>query len=301
MMNKYHESVLLKESINALNIISDGVYVDVTFGGGGHSREILKHIKNGTLIAFDQDSDSLTNTIVTEKKFHIIHRNFRYIQDSLNTLGISKINGLIADLGVSSHQFSDNQRGFSINYDARIDMRMDNRSLTTGKFILNNYSKKNLNRIFRDHADFRNPNSISDQIINFRTNKEIETVFDLKSIFQASIPLKYQNKFFARLFQAIRIEVNDEVNSLKEMLDQTRNILVSSGRIVVISYHSVEDKVVKNFMKYGNLENSLQQDFFGNKLSQFKVLTKKPITPASTEINRNNKSRSAKMRVCEKI
>tara|TARA_Y100000589_G_scaffold125894_1_gene119989 strand:- start:9446 stop:10348 length:903 start_codon:yes stop_codon:yes gene_type:complete len=300
-MNKYHESVLLKESINALNIISDGVYVDVTFGGGGHSREILKHIKNGTLIAFDQDSDSLTNTIVTEKKFHIIHRNFRYIQDSLNTLGISKINGLIADLGVSSHQFSDNQRGFSINYDARIDMRMDNRSLTTGKFILNNYSKKNLNRIFRDHADFRNPNSISDQIINFRTNKEIETVFDLKSIFQASIPLKYQNKFFARLFQAIRIEVNDEVNSLKEMLDQTRNILVSSGRIVVISYHSVEDKVVKNFMKYGNLENSLQQDFFGNKLSQFKVLTKKPITPASTEINRNNKSRSAKMRVCEKI
>ena len=223
MMNKYHESVLLKESINALNIISDGVYVDVTFGGGGHSREILKHIKNGTLIAFDQDSDSLTNTIVTEKKFHIIHRNFRYIQDSLNTLGISKINGLIADLGVSSHQFSDNQRGFSINYDARIDMRMDNRSLTTGKFILNNYSKKNLNRIFRDHADFRNPNSISDQIINFRTNKEIETVFDLKSIFQASIPLKYQNKFFARLFQAIRIEVNDEVNSLKEMLDQTSN------------------------------------------------------------------------------
>jgi len=300
-MNDYHDAVLLKESIKALNINSSGIYVDVTFGGGGHSREILNHLKTGTLIAFDQDGDSLKNVISTKKNFKMINCNFRNIEESLMELGIDKINGLIADLGVSSHQFSDNNRGFSIKYDAQIDMRMDKRLLKTGRFIVNNYTKQDLNRILKEHSDFNKPGVISDHIIHSRSAMPIETVFDLKRIFDGFIPMRYQNKFFARLFQAIRIEVNDEVNALKDMLNQAKNLLDSSGRIVIISYHSVEDKIVKNFMKYGNLNNNYQQDFFGNKINHFKLLTKKPIRPSELELRKNHKSRSAKMRVCEKV
>ena len=231
----------------------------------------------------------------------MINSNFRNIEGSLRELGIDKINGIIADLGVSSHQFSDNNRGFSIKYDAKIDMRMDKRLLKTGRFIVNNYTKQDLNRVLKEHSDFNKPGVISNHIIHSRSTMPIETVFDLKRVFDGVIPMRYQNKFFARLFQAIRIEVNDEINSLKDMLNQAKNLLDSSGRIVVISYHSVEDKIVKNFMKYGNLDNNYQKDFFGNKINHFKLLTKKPITPTELELRRNHKSRSAKMRVCEKI
>ena len=300
-MSKFHEPVLLDDAIKGLKIRPNGVYVDLTFGGGGHSKEILKNLKDGYLIAFDQDQEALRNGKWNNDRFIMINKNFSDLNKELQRLKFCNVDGIIADLGVSSYQFSDNNRGFSLKYNSIIDMRMDKNLKKDGVVVVNKYSRQELGRIFKEHADFKNPTFIVDAIIKHRNKHSINTTFDLKNIFQNSIPEQFHNKFFARLFQSIRIEVNNEIHVLKSMLRQAQELLVPTGRLVVISYHSVEDKVVKNFMKYGNLENSLQQDFFGNKLSQFKVLTKKPITPASTEINRNNKSRSAKMRVCEKI
>ena len=301
MMSEYHEPVLLKESISGLNIKESGIYIDATFGGGGHSREMLSQLKSGRLIAFDQDQDSLKNIIQNDHRFTMINKNFRNLKKSLSEFKIFKIDGLIADLGVSSHQFSDNNRGFSIQYNSTLDMRMDQESFKTGCQILNEYSQEKLNKIFKEYSDFKNPNKISKEIINYRHKQSITTVFDFKNIFQELIPNRYANKFFARLFQAIRIEVNDEINALKDLLNQTKDLLVSSGRIVIISYHSVEDKIVKKFMKYGRFQDSHETDFFGNKSKTFKVLTKKPIVADKMERKMNNKSRSAKMRICEKI
>tara|TARA_B100001250_G_C19794216_1_gene788023 strand:+ start:189 stop:1094 length:906 start_codon:yes stop_codon:yes gene_type:complete len=301
MMSEYHEPVLLKESINGLNIKESGIYIDATFGGGGHSRELLSQLKKGRLIAFDQDQDSLKNIIQNDHRFTMINKNFRNLKKSLSEFKIFKIDGLIADLGVSSHQFSDNNRGFSIQYNSILDMRMDQKSFKTGCQILNEYSQQHLNKIFKEYSDFKNPNKITREIINYRDKKSIATVFDFKNIFQEMIPNRYANKFFARLFQAIRIEVNDEINALKDLLNQTKDLLVSSGRVVIISYHSVEDKIVKKFMKYGRFQDSHETDFFGNQSKTFKVLTKKPIVADKMELKMNNKSRSAKMRICEKI
>ena len=300
-MNKFHEPVLLEKSINGLKIKSDGLYVDATFGGGGHSQEILKHLTSGQLIAFDQDQEAVKNKILGDKRFIMINTNFENLKKELKKLNISTIDGLIADLGVSSYQFSDNKRGFSLKYDASIDMRMNKNSPKDGVFILNKYSREELNRIFKEHADFKNPQSIVNGIIQQREKKSITTTFDFKSIFQNMISKQFQNKFFARLFQAIRIEVNNEINVLKSLLKQAEELLNSEGRLVIISYHSIEDKIVKNFMKYGNLDNSQEMDFFGNQKRVFRVLTKKPVTPSDEEIKLNNRSRSAKLRICEKL
>ena len=300
-MTKYHEAVLLNESIKNLNINPQGVYVDATFGGGGHSKEILKYLSNGKLIAFDQDQESCKNKIKGDNRFQMINTNFRNLKNTLESLGVFSINGLIADLGVSAYQFTNNNRGFSLQYDSTIDMRMDITSIKNGVTVLNNYDRENLNRIFKNHADFKKPNSITSAIIKFRQNKKINTTFDFKSIFKDFIPHSYENKFFARLFQAIRIEVNDEIDSLKELLKQTKELLCPKGRLVVISYHSIEDRIVKNFIKFGNFYNQPEKDFFGQKLNPFNIITKKPITPSRLEIKMNNKSRSAKLRVCEKL
>jgi len=299
-MNEFHTSVLLSESINGLNIKPNGIYIDATFGGGGHSRAIMDNLSTGKLIAFDQDVDAINNKINNDNRFMIINKNFRNLKEELVALNILSIDGLIADLGVSAHHFTNNQRGFSLKYDANLDMRMDHNLATTASDILNNYNRENLARIFREHSDFNSPNFIVNSIINFRQKKTINTTFDFKNIFKKSISKNKENQFFARLFQAIRIEVNDEINSLKELLKQSLEILNPSGRLVVISYHSIEDKIVKSFMKFGHFSNYPCQDFFGNVLSPFNVITKKPITPSKIELKHNNKSRSAKLRICEK-
>ena len=300
-MNKFHESVLLHESIKGLNIHPNGTYVDVTFGGGGHSKQILKMLKHGKLIAFDQDKAALKNKIEGDKRFNIVHKNFRCFKEQLKLIGVSSIDGLIADLGVSAYHFTNNHRGFSLKYDAHIDMRMDTETDKDGVFVLNNYDRNNLTRIFKSHADFKNPKFIVDAIIKSRAKQKISTTFQLKTILTKDSQLELNNKFFARIFQAIRIEVNDEIGALKELLQQSVDVLKPSGRLVVISYHSIEDRLVKNFMKFGNFSNNSNKDFFGRELKLFNVITKKPITPSVEEVKHNNKSRSAKLRICEKI
>jgi len=300
-MNKYHDPVLLVKSIEGLMLKPGGVYVDVTFGGGGHSRELLKCLSGGKLIAIDQDQDAINNKIKGDDRLIMINTNFRNLTETLSSLDIYNIDGLIADLGVSAYHFTDNKRGFSTQYDAVIDMRMNNKMSKKGVDIINSYNAKKLDIIFKEHADFKNPNSITNLIISARQKKEIQTTFDFKNIFNDIVSPKNKNQFFARLFQAIRIEVNDEINALKELLVQSEKLLNPSGRLVVLSYHSGEDKLVKSFMKFGNFNNCSEKDFFGKKLSPFKLITKKPIVPTDLEIKLNNKSRSAKLRICEKL
>tara|TARA_B110000467_G_scaffold117711_1_gene108582 strand:- start:3654 stop:4553 length:900 start_codon:yes stop_codon:yes gene_type:complete len=298
-MNSFHDPVLLQESITGLDIKPNGVYIDVTFGGGGHSKQILNVLLNGKLIAFDQDSEAVRNTIKADSRFTMIHDNFRHIKKALAKRNIISIDGLIADLGVSSYQFSDNNRGFSLKYDAPLDMRMNNKVSKDGVFILNNYNQSELNRIFKNHADFHSPNVISKPIMQARRFNKINTVQDLKDIF-SNVSAIHNIKFLARIFQAIRIEVNQELEALKEMLGQSLELLNPSGRLVVISYHSLEDRLVKNFMKFGNFSGFHEKDFFGNLLTPFEIVTKKPITPTDLELNKNNRSRSAKLRICSK-
>lgn len=298
-MNSFHDPVLLQESITGLDIKPNGVYIDVTFGGGGHSKQILNVLLNGKLIAFDQDSEAIRNTIKADSRFTMIHDNFRHIKKALAKRNIISIDGLIADLGVSSYQFSDNNRGFSLKYDAPLDMRMNNKVSKDGVFILNNYNQSELNRIFKNHADFHSPNVISKPIMQARRFNKINTVQDLKDIF-SNVSAIHNIKFLARIFQAIRIEVNQELEALKEMLGQSLELLNPSGRLVVISYHSLEDRLVKNFMKFGNFSGLHEKDFFGNLLTPFEIVTKKPITPTDLELNKNNRSRSAKLRICSK-
>ena len=300
-MNNFHTSVLLNESINGLMINPNGIYVDSTFGGGGHAKSILNKLKKGRLIAFDQDKAALKNSIKDDLRFIMINKNFRYLKQQLELLGISTIDGLIADLGVSAYHFTDNNRGFSLKYNSSIDMRMDGDIDQNGAHILNTYSRKDLSRIFREHADFKNPKFIVDPIVNSRVQNPINTTFELKDLFPQVIQSENKNKFFARIFQAIRIEVNDELTALKELLQQCLDIIKPSGRLVIISYHSIEDRLVKSFMKFGNFRNSPNKDFFGNPSRPFRIINKKPITPSITELKSNNKSRSAKLRICEKI
>ncbi len=300
-MIEYHEPVLLNDAVKGLQIKPEGIYVDVTFGGGGHSKEILNKITTGRLIAFDQDQDSLINKIKSDNRFTMINSNFRNLQSELLQLGVSKVDGIIADLGVSAYHFSDNGRGFSLRYDSVIDMRMDQNLKQDGRHILNKYNQHNLDRIFREHADFNKPKSITSLIVKARKTKEIITTFDLKEILNSLVNKQNENKFFARLFQAIRIEVNDELNALKDLLVQSKDILMPSGRLVVIAYHSLEDVLVKRFMKFGNFLNFQEKDFFGNTKPIFKLITKKPITPSKIELKNNTNSRSAKLRICEKI
>lgn len=299
-MSEYHDPVLLNECLDGLNLDSKGVYVDVTFGGGGHSRAIVSKLEQGHLYAFDQDDDALKNEI-EDDRFTLINANFRHLKNSLRMYGVKEIDGLLADLGVSSHQFDVADRGFSIRFEADLDMRMDQNSDLNAYKVINEYEQDDLRNILKLYGELKRPGTIARVICEARINKPIETVNELKDLLRSFAPKMQENKFFAQVFQAIRIEVNDELNALKEMLTQAQELLKPGGRLVVISYHSLEDRLVKNLIQKGNFEGELQQDFYGNKLLNFKKVSRKPILPTEEEIQRNNRARSAKLRVAEKL
>ncbi|MFN0275017.1 MAG: 16S rRNA (cytosine(1402)-N(4))-methyltransferase RsmH [Chitinophagales bacterium] len=300
MSNTYHIPVLLHQSIDALLKNENGIYVDVTFGGGGHSREILKRLSTqGKLFAFDQDTDAVENKI-NDARFQLIGENFRYIRKFLRLHGIQKVDGILADLGVSSHQFDEAQRGFSTRFDAQLDMRMNTSQKISAKDIINSYSEKQLQEIFSRYGEIRNAKQLSETIVKNRMAGEIRTTGHLKEIIITVVKGEL-NKYLAQVFQAIRIGVNDEMNALKEMLEASKEVLKPGGRLVVISYHSLEDRIVKNLIKTGNTEGVIEEDFKGNKKKYFQIMTKKPIEPDDTEIKNNPRSRSAKMRIAEKI
>ncbi|MBP7172472.1 MAG: 16S rRNA (cytosine(1402)-N(4))-methyltransferase RsmH [Cloacibacterium sp.] len=296
----YHNPVLLKQSVDALVVNPDGVYVDCTFGGGGHSREILSRLsEKGKLYAFDQDLDALKNTI-SDPRFVLINQNFRFLENSLMMYGVGKVDGILADLGVSSHQFDEAERGFSIRTDAPLDMRMNVMQHLDAKKVVNEYEEEQLADIFYYYGEIREARKLAREMVHARKNKAIVTTQDLKNVF-GYIPAHKSNKFFAQLFQAIRIEVNQELEVLKEMLLQSYRILKQEGRLVVISYHSLEDRLVKRFLKNGMFEGEPERDVFGNYAKAFDLLQSKAIVPDDGEIEENSRARSAKMRVGTKI
>ncbi|MGJ1195445.1 16S rRNA (cytosine(1402)-N(4))-methyltransferase RsmH [Sphingobacterium spiritivorum] len=300
MSNVYHVPVMLKECIDALSIKPDGVYVDVTFGGGGHSREILKHLgPKGRLFAFDQDPDALENTIADER-FTLIHQNFRFLKNNLRLNGVKEVDGILADLGVSSHQFDAADRGFSIRFDADLDMRMDQVSDLDAKKVLNTYAEEDLHRIFGMYGEIMNAKSLAKTVVTARLSAPIETVAGLKEVMRKLVPKGKEHKYHAQVFQALRIEVNKELEALQEFLLQTVSTLKPSGKLVVMSYHSLEDRLVKNFMAKGKFKGEVEKDFFGNEIKPFQVITRKAITASEAELSTNNRSRSAKLRVAEK-
>ena len=297
---KYHRPVLLKESVDALVRNPDGVYVDVTFGGGGHSREILSRLsEKGRLYSFDQDLDALNN-IIDDSRFTLINQNFRFLENSLLMYGITKVDGILGDLGVSSHQFDEAERGFSIRSDAPLDMRMNALQTVNAQMVVNDYDEERLADIFYYYGELREARKLAREVVHYRKNKKIETTEELKKVF-SYIPVHKSNKFFAQIFQAIRIEVNQELDALKEMLEQSLRILNEGGALVVISYHSLEDRLVKKFLKNGMFEEEPERDIYGNFHKPFKLMQSKAIIPTEEEITENSRARSAKMRVGNKI
>ncbi|MBQ7426466.1 MAG: 16S rRNA (cytosine(1402)-N(4))-methyltransferase RsmH [Prevotella sp.] len=304
MMNTaetYHVPVLLQESIDGLNIKPDGIYIDVTFGGGGHSREILNRLgKNGHLYSFDQDEDAEKN-ILDDDRFTFVRSNFRYIHNWMRFYNVAHIDGLLADLGVSSHHFDDETRGFSFRFDAPLDMRMNNRSGVTAAEILNTYSEEMLADIFYIYGELKNARKIAAAIVKARSYKNIEKTGDLMQETEKLFLREREKKEIAKLFQALRIEVNHEMDALKEMLNGAKEILNEGGRLSVITYHSLEDRIVKNMMKAGNVEGKMTQDFYGRTEAPFRLISNRVITPSEEEQERNPRSRSAKLRIAEKV
>jgi 16S rRNA (cytosine1402-N4)-methyltransferase len=296
----YHIPALLKASIDGLNIQPDGIYVDVTFGGGGHSMEILKRLKTGKLIVFDQDEDAGIN-IPADERFLFLNQNFRFLKNNLLFNNIKSIDGLIADLGVSFHQFDEPERGFTFRQDAPLDMRMNKNGTVTAAYILKTLDEKSLADIFYRYGELSNSRRIAREIFVSRSSKPIETVNDIVNTVGKLAPFRQEHKFYAKLFQALRIAVNHEIDYLQEMLEQALSVLNSGGRLVIISYHSLEDRVVKNFMKTGNFEGEEKKDFYGNVETPFRIINKKGTTPDDKEIAINNRSRSARLRIAEKI
>jgi 16S rRNA (cytosine1402-N4)-methyltransferase len=296
----YHNPVLLKECMDGLNINPKGIYVDVTFGGGGHSKEILKHLTTGKLFAFDQDEDAVKNKIEDER-FILIKQNFKYLKNYLKMHNAIPVDGILADLGVSSFQFDQAERGFSTRFDAGLDMRMDRNGKLTAAIILNKYEENELVRVFSEYGEVENSKKLARTIVSERKEKSIETTSDLKNAIQTCIKKGRENQYLAQVFQALRIEVNKELDVLKELMNQSAEVLKKEGRLVVIAYQSLEDRLVKNFIRSGKFEGDPEKDFFGNPIVPFKMITKKPIVPSELEIKDNNRSRSAKLRVAEKI
>jgi len=301
MQQAYHVPVLLKEVIDGLKIIPSGTYVDCTFGGGGHSKKILEKLnETGKLVVFDQDEDARKNVPDDERVIFVPH-NFRHLQRFLRFHKIDKVNGILADLGVSSHQFNEAERGFSTRFDAALDMRMNQSEKITAADVLKNLSEEKLHKIFEKYGEVTNSKTLAKTIVEFRKTQPLKTISQFKN---SVYPVVKGNpeKYFAQVFQALRIEVNDELNVLKEMLLQSVEVLDEGGRIAVITFHSLEDRIVKNFFKNGNFEDEQEQDLFGNKTkNQLKVITKKPIVPSAEELKLNPRSRSSKLRIAEKV
>ena len=297
----YHVPVLLRESVGGLDVKPDGVYVDVTFGGGGHSREILSRLgAKGRLFSFDQDEDAEQN-IVNDERFTFVRSNFRYLKNWMRYYGIGEIDGLLADLGVSSHHFDDETRGFSFRFDAPLDMRMNKRAGMTAADVLNNDSEEQLSDIFYIYGELKNARRIAAAIIQARTARRIETTNDLMEATEKCFQREREKKETAKLFQALRIEVNHEMDALKEMLNGARDLIRTGGRLSVITYHSLEDRLVKNMMKAGNVEGKVVQDFFGRIESPFRQIGGKVIMPSEEEQQSNPRSRSAKLRIAERV
>ncbi len=297
---KYHVPVLLNESIEGLNINPKGIYADMTFGGGGHSRAILEKLdRNGKLFGFDQDEDAEKN-IPDNNHFVFVRSNFRYLANFMEWHGIKRLDGVLADLGVSSHHFDDETRGFSFRFDAPLDMRMNKRAGKTAAEILNNYSSEALADVFYLYGELRNARQIAHAIVKNRAQKKIHTTNDFLEILKPFFGREKEKKYLAQAFQALRIEVNGEMNALKEMLMQAAELLAPGGRLVVITYHSLEDRLVKNLFKTGNFEGNTEKDFYGNLITPFKQINNKVIVPGEAEIENNPRSRSAKLRIVEK-
>lgn len=298
----YHVPVLLKESVDGLQINPEGIYVDVTFGGGGHSREILSRLgSKGHLYSFDQDADAEQNIPADEQKFTFVRSNFRYLRNWMRYYGVEGIDGLLADLGVSSHHFDDESRGFSFRFDAPLDMRMNERDGLTAADVCNRYSEEELARLFWLYGELKNGRRLANTIAKSRVDHPIATVNDLITLVRPLIGANREKKDMAKVFQALRIEVNHEMEALHEMLDAAISCLKPSGRLVVLTYHSLEDRMVKNYMRSGNAEGKVEEDFFGNRLSPLRPVNNKVIIPDADEQERNPRSRSAKLRIAEKV
>ena len=304
MSNKevcYHIPVMLNECMEGLAIKPDGVYVDVTFGGGGHSREILSRLgEKGTLYGFDQDADA-ENNIPEDNRFVFVRSNFRYLSNFMRFHGETEIDGLLADLGVSSHHFDDKDRGFSFRFQGMLDMRMNTRAGKTAADILNTYPEEALSTLFYLYGELKNSRKLASVIVKARETKPLETTDEFLALITPYIGKDKEKKMLAQVFQALRIEVNDEMRALREMLQQAMRLLKPGGRLVVMTYHSLEDRLVKNFFKSGNFEGTISQDFFGNIQSPFRLINNKVITPSSEEVEVNPRSRSAKLRIAEKL
>ena len=295
----YHKPVLLPETINGLNINPSGTYVDTTFGGGGHSREILARLTNGRLVGMDQDLSASTN-IPKDKNFLFIHGNFRFIRNYLRYHKIVEVDGILADLGMSSHHIDIASRGFSFRHDGSLDMRMNSYSSFTAEKIVNDYAANDLLKVFRSYGELANGHKLVKAIVKYRADLRITRISQFLDAISACIPFKGRNKYLAKVFQSLRIEVNREILNLKELLTHSVQVLKPGGRLVIISYHSLEDRMVKNFIRYGNLEGELHKDIYGNYKLLYKSINKKPIVPSETEISVNNRARSARLRIAEK-
>ncbi|MCJ8209401.1 16S rRNA (cytosine(1402)-N(4))-methyltransferase RsmH [Mucilaginibacter sp. RS28] len=300
MMTNYHVPVMLRECIEGLNIRPDGTYVDVTFGGGGHSREIMKYLgAKGRLLAFDQDADAQRN-IIEDERFVFVDQNFRYLKNFCRLHGAVPVDGILADLGVSSYQFDQPDRGFSIRFDAELDMRMNQADSLTAKEVVNNYEEADLHRIFGIYGEIQNAKSLARTVATARLNTPINTVADLKNAISGLIPRGKENKYLAQVFQALRIEVNQELEALKDFLTQAAEVLAPGGRLVVMSYHSLEDRLVKNFIAKGKFSGEIEKDIYGNDNRPLEAVSRGAITASEEEIKENNRARSAKLRIAVK-
>jgi 16S rRNA (cytosine1402-N4)-methyltransferase len=299
-MSNYHVPVMLKECIEGLDIRPSGTYVDVTFGGGGHSREILKHLgEGGRLVAFDQDADAQQN-LIADGRFEFVDQNFRYLKNFLRLHNAIPVDGILADLGVSSFQFDQAERGFSTRYDAELDMRMNRASGLGAKEVIGTYSEAELHRILGIYGEIKNAKSLARTIVTARLNAPVNTIADLKNAIIGLVPRGKENKYLAQVFQALRIEVNQELEALKEFLVQSADALASGGRLVVMSYHSLEDRLVKNFIAKGKFSGEVEKDFYGNDQRPFEPVSRGAITASEDEIKKNNRARSAKLRIAVK-
>ena len=298
----YHVPVLFKESIDALNISKSAIVVDVTFGGGGHSREILNRLgKKGTLISFDQDDDAIENQIEDERAI-LVNANFRFMINFMKFYELMEADAILADLGVSSHQFDTGDRGFSIREEGKLDMRMNKTGALSAHRVINQYGEPDLFRVFNSYADLQNTKKVVHLIITTRKKNPINTTKELVDLISPLVPPQKRHQFLAQVFQAIRIEVNDEMGALMDMLEQSAKVLKKGGRLVVISYHSIEDRIVKNFIRSGSFDGELDKDMFGRVINKpFEAINNKPLVPSDEELERNPRSRSAKLRIAERI
>lgn len=293
---------MLQECIEGLNINPKGIYVDLTFGGGGHSREILKHLDGGHLYAFDQDEDAAKNAENFDtRSFTFIEGNFRFLKRYLKMHGVKQVDGILGDLGISSHQIDEASRGFSTRFDAELDMRMDQSASLTAREVVNTYSKEDLHRILGMYGEVKNAKTLAEAIVAARINQEIKTIADFRAILSRYAKRGRENRYMAQVFQAIRIEVNSELKVLEEMLEQCAELLNTGGRLVIMSYHSLEDRPVKNYIMKGDVTGKIEKDFYGNVIKPLNAVNRKPIEASAEEIERNNRARSAKLRIAEKI